>query len=310
MSDRYDELALTWYEENGGRMARSAETVEEYLYHLAAHFRPATDPKPSTPPTPATDGLSPQAMEFLRIGVQWMDSYAEVNNLHGKVEWVERARKLLANLPDTGNQLAPSGQLETKLRELSATLRYPNAPQTFEESHRLDLQNGLPEEAEVNWATLQTSREIADKLDSILESAGGPSPLETKLRDALQTAAVRLQICHGRMAGCPAGHELIDEVQMFVDEARAALSAADAGSGKEGEIVSRRVEKLADELFESVQQSQGFSFVSDGEAHDGMTEEQFFERVRGRLQWSHESVRLMRNFLRKYKQWPKGRHGK
>lgn len=65
--------------------------------------------------------------------------------------------------------------------------------------------------------------------------------------------------------------------------------------------MSEYVEALSDELFKLVEEAQGFAFVSDAEGA-GMTEEQFFERVRGRLAWSEESCRLLRQFLRGHKQ--------
>jgi hypothetical protein len=59
------------------------------------------------------------------------------------------------------------------------------------------------------------------------------------------------------------------------------------------------VEKLNDELFTLVQESQGYAFISDGEG-GGMTREQFFERIRGRLAWSVKSSNLIRKFLKKH----------
>lgn len=61
------------------------------------------------------------------------------------------------------------------------------------------------------------------------------------------------------------------------------------------------VDDKADELFRLVQESQGFFYVSDDGA-PGMTENQFFERIRGRLAWGRKAVRQMDGFLRKYHQ--------
>jgi hypothetical protein len=59
------------------------------------------------------------------------------------------------------------------------------------------------------------------------------------------------------------------------------------------------VERLSDELFILVEKAQGFAFISDSEGA-GMTQAQFFERVRGRLNWSEKSCELIRKFLKKY----------
>lgn len=59
-----------------------------------------------------------------------------------------------------------------------------------------------------------------------------------------------------------------------------------------------QVDVLADELFRKIEKSQGMAFVSDGETFS--TRAQFFERIRGRLQWQREGVRVMSAFLRKY----------
>jgi len=63
------------------------------------------------------------------------------------------------------------------------------------------------------------------------------------------------------------------------------------------------VELLADELFRRVEKAQGFAFISDAEGA-GMTRQQFFERVRGRLAWSVKSCQGITNFLRKYGELP------
>lgn len=60
----------------------------------------------------------------------------------------------------------------------------------------------------------------------------------------------------------------------------------------------KSVIELVDELFSKIEVSQGHFFVSDGETFP--TREQFFERIRGRLQHGREAVRLMRGFLAKY----------
>lgn len=60
----------------------------------------------------------------------------------------------------------------------------------------------------------------------------------------------------------------------------------------------KRVDLLTDDLFRAVEESQGLFHVSDGETfHTG---QEFFERVRGRLEWGKEAVRLMQAFLRKH----------
>lgn len=58
------------------------------------------------------------------------------------------------------------------------------------------------------------------------------------------------------------------------------------------------VEELADELFAAVQKAQGHAFVSDGETF--ATKKEFFERIRGRLEWSMAASRRMRVFLKKH----------
>lgn len=67
---------------------------------------------------------------------------------------------------------------------------------------------------------------------------------------------------------------------------------------------AKSVSELSDELFRRVEQSQGFFFVSD-DGGGGMTEEQFFERIRGRLAWGRRAVKDMRAFLAKYGQLDK-----
>lgn len=57
-----------------------------------------------------------------------------------------------------------------------------------------------------------------------------------------------------------------------------------------------RVERLADELFRQVEEAQGHAFISDAEGA-GMDEQQFFDRVRGRLDWTEKSATLIRDFL-------------
>lgn len=58
---------------------------------------------------------------------------------------------------------------------------------------------------------------------------------------------------------------------------------------------------LADELFHLVQTSQGMGFISDGEGA-GMSRDQFFNRIRGRLEWEKKSVKLITRFLKKHKE--------
>ena len=65
--------------------------------------------------------------------------------------------------------------------------------------------------------------------------------------------------------------------------------------------MKKTVEQLSGELWRKIEESQGCFFVSDDGA-PGMTEEQFFERIRGRLAWGRKAVRDMDTFLRKYKQ--------
>lgn len=60
----------------------------------------------------------------------------------------------------------------------------------------------------------------------------------------------------------------------------------------------RAVEKLVDELFCAVEQSQGYAFVSDGETF--VTTAEFFERVRGRLGYARKTVVAMEMFLCKH----------
>ena len=61
---------------------------------------------------------------------------------------------------------------------------------------------------------------------------------------------------------------------------------------------AKRVELLADDLFGTIQRSQGYFYVSDGETFE--TPAKFFERIRGRLKYGKEAVRLMEAFLRKH----------
>jgi len=58
------------------------------------------------------------------------------------------------------------------------------------------------------------------------------------------------------------------------------------------------VTKLVDELFQKVQLEQGHAFVSDGETFP--TKAEFFQRIRGRLEWSKAATRRMRAFLKKH----------
>jgi hypothetical protein len=68
---------------------------------------------------------------------------------------------------------------------------------------------------------------------------------------------------------------------------------------------TRTVADLADELFGKIERAQGMSFVSDGEHFP--TVEQFFERVRGRLEWQRRGVRIMAAFLRKHGEYEAAR---
>lgn len=58
------------------------------------------------------------------------------------------------------------------------------------------------------------------------------------------------------------------------------------------------VDDLVQELFHAVQSAQGYFFVSDGETFP--TKEEFFERIRGRLEHGRDAVHIMNRFLRKY----------
>lgn len=59
------------------------------------------------------------------------------------------------------------------------------------------------------------------------------------------------------------------------------------------------LEDLADELFLAVEKSQGYAFISDGEAALG-TKERFFERQRGRLWYALAAAQKISQFLKKY----------
>jgi hypothetical protein len=63
--------------------------------------------------------------------------------------------------------------------------------------------------------------------DGAVARCGGPGICrDCKEEQALIQAATRLEICLGRMRGCheeTGMHELLDEVEMFVAEAKAAL---------------------------------------------------------------------------------------
>lgn len=60
----------------------------------------------------------------------------------------------------------------------------------------------------------------------------------------------------------------------------------------------KEVDRLVQELFGAVQTSQGYFYVSDGETF--ATRAEFFERIRGRLDWGREAVAKMNAFLRKH----------
>lgn len=63
------------------------------------------------------------------------------------------------------------------------------------------------------------------------------------------------------------------------------------------------VDGLVNELFHRVQKEQGYAHVSDGETF--ATKAEFFQRIRGRLEWSKAASRRMRAFLKKYDELPR-----
>lgn len=63
------------------------------------------------------------------------------------------------------------------------------------------------------------------------------------------------------------------------------------------------VHKLADELFREVELEQGRAFVSDGETFG--TKVEFFQRVRGRYEWSKAASRRILAFLKKHGELPR-----
>jgi hypothetical protein len=70
---------------------------------------------------------------------------------------------------------------------------------------------------------------------------------------------------------------------------------------------AKRVEVLADELFSAIQMSQGYFYVSDGETFESPAK--FFERIRGRLKYGRQAVRLMEAFLRNHRELRDPRKG-
>lgn len=67
----------------------------------------------------------------------------------------------------------------------------------------------------------------------------------------------------------------------------------------------KAVDALADELFQAVEEAQGYAFISDGETF--RTTAEFFNRVQGRLAWSRLSVELIEKFLVKHGKTPNDR---
>lgn len=61
---------------------------------------------------------------------------------------------------------------------------------------------------------------------------------------------------------------------------------------------SAEVDLLTDELFTEIQRAQGFAFFSDGETF--RTKAEFFERVRGRLEWQKRGLVIMTRFLKRH----------
>lgn len=74
-------------------------------------------------------------------------------------------------------------------------------------------------------------------------------------------------------------------------------------TGREKMTEGQKVDALVDELFHRVEKAQGQAHISDGETFDSVPA--LFARVRGRLQWAEEAVRIIRGFLREYDQQPK-----
>jgi hypothetical protein len=64
--------------------------------------------------------------------------------------------------------------------------------------------------------------------------------------------------------------------------------------------VRKQIDALADELFRTVEKSQGQAFISDG-WNGSMTKAEFFEWVQDRLDWNNEASNEIRKFLRKHK---------
>jgi hypothetical protein len=60
----------------------------------------------------------------------------------------------------------------------------------------------------------------------------------------------------------------------------------------------KSVEKLVDELFTEIQAPQGYFHLSDGETFASLDE--FFERIRKRLEAGRDAVWIMNRFLRKH----------
>lgn len=61
---------------------------------------------------------------------------------------------------------------------------------------------------------------------------------------------------------------------------------------------SKTVARLVDDLFAKIERPQGFAFFSDGETF--RTRRQLLHRVRGRLGYAREVVRIYEQFLKQH----------
>jgi hypothetical protein len=63
-------------------------------------------------------------------------------------------------------------------------------------------------------------------------------------------------------------------------------------------VVSEEIQNLNDEIFNAIEESQGYFHVSDGECF--ATKAEFFERMRGRLRFGRKACRILAAFLKRH----------
>jgi hypothetical protein len=95
--------------------------------------------------------------------------------------------------------------------------------------------NWLREQGRLFQLAVQVNR-LQGALDDARARADRAERGGARLREALRLAAIRLEILTGRMRACheeTGNHELIEEAEMFVEEAKAASSSVAALDGTE-----------------------------------------------------------------------------